>query len=102
MTPAEAWREDEGVQGITGQLGAHGCCMEDYGQLGDLDVIERGRMEYDRLLDAYARAVARATLAAARERVEELRRHHVPPFTWNKTLDAVIATLTPEPETTDG
>ena len=50
---------------LRAQLLSHGCCMEDYGALGEDEVIVVGRQEYVRLLDAYAAAVRREAMGSS-------------------------------------
>lgn len=66
-TPAE--REAAAL----GILLSHGCCMEDYGFIGDEAVIYNGRDRYAQLLDAYRAAVAETVRAEADERCARLR-----------------------------
>lgn len=61
-TPTTDARERE----MRNLLLSHGCCMEDYGVLGVNELIENGRAEYARLLDAYRTAI----LATERARVK--------------------------------
>ena len=93
ITPAEAWRTDEGVIGPRQEIVLRSGCASS-------------------LLDNLCTAVASATLAAARERVEGLKRdqfYNIYARQWDYAIDAALATLTasshadpvtPEPETT--
>lgn len=51
------------VAALLGSIRAHGCCMEDYGELGQPDVIAEGRRELDRLLAQLVDAAKAEALA---------------------------------------